>query len=232
MSVPSTVFTLLERIRAKCADRNWYGPDADYNHMRRCLQSSPLASSTPTASYYWYDRLKKEYVLHLLADVGILPVSQRFEYPIVTDEQLLQTEQVLKFSLPPVLRALYTQLANGGFGPGYGIDGVLGGYHSDSYGESMVFRYLHSRRNSTIVDLLDYEQKLSPGRGIEIPDDIWFDRCLAICHYGSGIYTYYDCKSGYVFEYGAIREVARRRYYTLNIVAYSLEEWLERWLKH
>jgi hypothetical protein len=225
MSVPSTVFTLLERVRAKCANRNWYGPDADYNHICRCLQSSSVAS------YYWYDCTKKEYILHSPADIKLLPVSQRFEYPIVTDAQLLQTEQVLRFPLPPILHALYTQLANGGFGPGYGIDGVLGGYYSDGYGDNMVMRYLHSRRNSTIVDLLDYKQNLAPGQFLEIPDDIWFDRCLAICHHGSGIYTYYDSKSGFVFEYGSIREASHHRYYTLNIVASSLEEWLELWLK-
>ena len=225
MSVPPTVFTLFERIRAKCANRNWYGPDADYDHIHRCLQS------TSTAPYYWYDRARKEYILHSLADIDTLPVSQRFEYPVVTDKLLLQTEQVLKFSLPPVLRALYTQLANGGFGPGHGIDGILGGYHSDGYGDNIVLRYLHNKRNAAIVDLLDYEQNLAPGQHLEIPDDIWFDRCLAICHHGLGVYTYYDCKSGYVFEYSPTHEVSHHRSYTLNMIACSLEDWLELWLK-
>jgi hypothetical protein len=49
-------------------------------------------------------------------------------FPPATEQQLKATERQLGFSLPPLLRLLYTQIANGGFGPGYGITGVIGGY--------------------------------------------------------------------------------------------------------
>ena len=35
-------------------------------------------------------------------------------------------EQSLGFYLPHLLREIYTQVGNGGFGPGYGIDGTRG----------------------------------------------------------------------------------------------------------
>jgi hypothetical protein len=49
-------------------------------------------------------------------------------YPPASEQQLSDTEQQLGFNLPPLLRLLYAQVANGGIGPGYGIYGAIGGY--------------------------------------------------------------------------------------------------------
>lgn len=54
-------------------------------------------------------------------------LSQGFAFPPATDEQLQETEEILGFSLPPCLRLLYKKLANGGFGPGAGLCGAVGG---------------------------------------------------------------------------------------------------------
>src|SRR6476660_8954818 len=48
-------------------------------------------------------------------------------YPPTTDTQLDAAEQTLHLTLPPFLRRLYTEIGNGGFGPGYGLIGVEGG---------------------------------------------------------------------------------------------------------
>lgn len=37
-------------------------------------------------------------------------------------------EAKMGLGLPPLLRELYTQVGNGGFGPGYGVFGLEGGY--------------------------------------------------------------------------------------------------------
>lgn len=70
-----------------------------------------------------------------------------FAFPPATDRQILQTEQQLGFSLPPLLRLLYTQVANGGIGPGYGIVGTIGGYGGspgvDSTFGNIARRYHH-----------------------------------------------------------------------------------------
>lgn len=58
------------------------------------------------------------------------PQRHGFAYPPASEEQLYATETALGFLLPPVLRALYAEVANGGFGPGGGIQGALGGYGS------------------------------------------------------------------------------------------------------
>lgn len=41
--------------------------------------------------------------------------------PPVSAEQLARVEELLGFDLPALLRSLYLQIGNGGFGPGYGL---------------------------------------------------------------------------------------------------------------
>jgi hypothetical protein len=48
-----------------------------------------------------------------------------------TQEQLADAERRVGFALPPLLRRLYAEVANGGFGPGPGILGVTGGWKND-----------------------------------------------------------------------------------------------------
>src|SRR5690349_6056273 len=61
--------------------------------------------------------------------VGKEPAEPRypFLYPPATEEQLQATEDAIGFSVPPLLRMLYAEIANGGFGPSYGITGARGG---------------------------------------------------------------------------------------------------------
>ncbi|MGH4031337.1 hypothetical protein ACQB60_20655 [Actinomycetota bacterium Odt1-20B] len=44
-----------------------------------------------------------------------------------TEAAVTEAELVIGFPLPPLLRRLYLEVANGGFGPGEGIVGVRGG---------------------------------------------------------------------------------------------------------
>jgi hypothetical protein len=47
-------------------------------------------------------------------------------WPPVTPEVLAQAETRLGFPLPPLLRELYTQVGDGGYGPGRGLDRLIG----------------------------------------------------------------------------------------------------------
>jgi hypothetical protein len=47
-----------------------------------------------------------------------------FIRPPATEEQRADIERRIGMSLPAVLRAVYGTLANGGFGPGYGLEGI------------------------------------------------------------------------------------------------------------
>src|SRR5260370_8919436 len=56
------------------------------------------------------------------------PRRATFTFPPATVDQLQETETLLGFALPPFLRALYAEIANGGFGPTYGLRGAVGGF--------------------------------------------------------------------------------------------------------
>src|SRR5436305_14391050 len=53
---------------------------------------------------------------------------KRFDFAFLpaSEEQLSITEKLLGFTLPQLLRALYAEVANGGFGPGEGCEERMG----------------------------------------------------------------------------------------------------------
>ena len=57
-----------------------------------------------------------------------------------SEQAVLAAEAVFGYSLPPILRTVYLTVANGGFGPGYGIMGVDGGFEDDQR-RGIVSRY-------------------------------------------------------------------------------------------
>lgn len=103
---------LFEAIRARCQREQWFGPDA-------------LKPEQPASSHV-DDPFVDEYAAD--SEVSDRPERFDFAFPPATEEQVQATETRLGFALPPLLRNLYLQVANGGFGPGTGFPGVKGGY--------------------------------------------------------------------------------------------------------
>ena len=48
-------------------------------------------------------------------------------YPVAREQTVAGAEAQLGFALPQLLRDIYLRVANGGFGPGYGLLGIDGG---------------------------------------------------------------------------------------------------------
>jgi hypothetical protein len=90
-----------------------------------------------------------------------------------TPEAVEEAEQVIGHNLPPLLRRLYLEVGNGGFGPGYGLLGVPGGHRDDL-------------RNTAI----DLYRKWHDGGDRELPGGP-----LPICYWGCGIYSFVDCRT-------------------------------------
>lgn len=65
--------------------------------------------------------------------------------------------------------------ANGGFGPGYGVMGVEGGFTDDL--------------GHTVADLFEVYRQPDP----EDPTWEWPERFLPICHWGCVVYSGIDC---------------------------------------
>jgi len=71
------------------------------------------------------------------------------------------------FPYPPLLRTLYLRLANGGFGPAYGLVGAFGGYadaiHTEGRREFMLQESVVYPSFSEEITLIDIEQCEKPG---------------------------------------------------------------------
>jgi hypothetical protein len=72
-----------------------------------------------------------------------------------------KAEATLGFNLPPLLIQVYTEVVNGGFGPGYGLLGLAGGF-ADDLGDTAVQSYLRRRADQSLQ---------------------WRDALLPICHW-------------------------------------------------
>ena len=107
--------SLCARIRERCKLQCWYGSDIDarwYTEPGRYR-----LACDPFGNIHFFDEFPRSNSL-----------ATNFEFPPATAAQLHKTEQALGFSLPAILRSLYMQVANGGFGPDYGIIGCIGGF--------------------------------------------------------------------------------------------------------
>jgi hypothetical protein len=93
------------RIIVHCLARGWYGPDDALEHGMET----------------------ERYVVDGDGTLRGYPIEHDprtgFEFAPATPEDVQATEQALGFALPPLLRAVYLQVANGGFGPGTGLTG-------------------------------------------------------------------------------------------------------------
>lgn len=98
-------------------------------------------------------------------------------FPPAMSAALDTAEAKLSFPLYPLLRQLYGRVGNGGFGPGYGLLGIDGGY-LDDHGRSIVGLYFTFASGST-----------SEGTA-------WPSKMLPICEWGDGIWSCIDCASG------------------------------------
>ncbi len=83
-------------------------------------------------------------------------------------------EARVQLPLPRLLRTLYLEVGNGGFGPGYGILGVRAG-HGDDDGK-------------TAIDLYREAHSEVPSSWNQLPRSL-----LPVCYWGCGIYSFVDC---------------------------------------
>lgn len=181
----------------------------------------------------WYagELLSPENVVGVRADD---PRRGGFAYPPASEELLHATEEALGFPLPALLRALYAQLANGGFGPETGLRGCIGGYgtpeQADEPDETIVGSYDFHRQTAALVDLGQYAASWQEGplgsRRLFLSAEVWPRYLLPICDRGDGGEACLACDTG------AIYRVGRRSVQEWVIVTENptLQVWLERWL--
>jgi SMI1 / KNR4 family (SUKH-1) len=100
--------------------------------------------------------------------------------PPATADELAEAERQLGFPLPRLLQRMYAEVANGGWGPEYGANGLIGGHRAD-LDEGLVGWYRTMRDAGP-----DDEDPAWPG---------WPDRVVAVCHWGCAIWSCVDCST-------------------------------------
>jgi hypothetical protein len=97
-------------------------------------------------------------------------------FPPATKARVVAAERQLGFRLPELLRAVYTGVANGGFGlgPAYGFIGVQGGANPE--GRTLVRQYQALRK-------LAKENRWCR----------WPEKLLPVCSLGCGMWSCFDC---------------------------------------
>jgi hypothetical protein len=96
-----------------------------------------------------------------------------------TLDEVAEAERRLGFRLPRLLQRMYTDVANGAWGPEYGANGLIGGARVD-VDQGLVEWYQGMRAGP------DDEDPAWPG---------WPDGLVAVCHWGCAIWSCVDCSS-------------------------------------
>ncbi|MGL6073961.1 MAG: SMI1/KNR4 family protein [Fimbriiglobus sp.] len=121
--------------------------------------------------------------------------------PLVSQEQLEQCESSLGFRLPELLRRLYLQVGNGGFGPGYGLFPIPGG---EAKGPNILSQYEACRKPP-------YSATWK-----------WPTGLLMICDWGCEIRSCVDATSPQI-------KVFTSSEYGVHHSRWTLETWLSDW---
>ena len=94
-------------------------------------------------------------------------------HPPATEATIRIAENRIGFKLPSFLRLVYMGVGNGGFGPGYGIVGLEGGFLDDGRDITGVYESLSEKDDSD-------------------PQWLWPAFQVPICTWGCAIYTCVD----------------------------------------
>ena len=123
------------------------------------------------------------------------------DFPPVAMEAVRAAEEALGFAFPPLLVRLWTEVGNGGFGPGYGIFGLEGGSVEESQGLNIVDNYLATCR-----------------------DPEWPRKLVPVCEWGGDDATAIDCSTPAGSMVDLVEGVERRP------KGMTFAHWMEAWV--
>lgn len=134
--------------------------------------------------------------------------------PPASPAAVARAEAALGFALPATLRVIYLDVANGGFGPGYGVMGVDGGFTDD--------------RKMTVVGL----HHVFLGRDPDDPTWQWNEDWLPFCHWGCGIYSIVDARAPYPVSYvdPGSKDIGAPMSSIVLPHKDTLDQWLDDWM--
>ncbi|GCE07185.1 SMI1/KNR4 family protein [Dictyobacter aurantiacus] len=205
---------LVEHILEKCRQQKWYGGDESNTAL--------YTKRNERYEIYYTEGGEEKRIDH---DPDDHPRKASFAYVPATEEQLLATEQALGFPLPPFLHMLYTQVANGGFGPGYGLHGALTGFEEAG---NIVDGYNFHLKHAQIIEIEDYAVSLVVGDSFDLFENSWPRYFLYLCDWGYATTSCLDAATGHVYLHRPSTKASHNMTFLLE--APSLEAWFELWL--
>jgi SMI1 / KNR4 family (SUKH-1) len=141
--------------------------------------------------------------------------------PPVRQEDLVHAEAMIGFSFPPILRRIYLEVGNGGFGPGYGLLPLNNKEDPDALmSDSLVTDYV-AMHSST------QEQMEAYRRGDVHTPPLLPEKMLMICDWGCNIASWLDCTQ---LELPVLKSEATLDWEKFEEEAPSFLEWMEVWL--
>jgi hypothetical protein len=173
--------------------------------------------------------------------MSLFSPRQQALFPPTTWSVIERTETELGFKLPSLLCQLYTQVANGGFGPGYGIYGLEGGYADpipqpsdevdQTKGGILTDWYFCYKGTHEQIQELDFNI-MSGGKPTLFIDPEpradnsgWFDKLLPISHHGCWQFSCIDCsKSSFPVFYFDGQQCQ------LRPENQAFDEWIRNWV--
>lgn len=134
--------------------------------------------------------------------------------PPASPAAVARAQAALGFALPTTLRAIYLDVANGGFGPGYGVMGVEGGFTDD--------------QKMTVVDR--YRAFLAPDPSD--PEWQWQATWLPFCHWGCNIHSVVDAVAPYPVFYvdPDSKDIGAPMSSIVHRHKDTLDQWLDDWM--
>ena len=145
-------------------------------------------------------------------------------FSTATEAQIRRAERSMRLTLPPLLRRLYLEVANGGFGPNRAFLGVKGGFTDEDLGGTLVEAYRNTPKKPIRCPLCEM-------------DDIehwqtWPDRVVPVVNWGCARFSCIDFGTpGAPMLYWDGDAQPHPGPTTLEREEKSLFAWLKSWLK-
>ena len=204
---------LFEAIRTKCQQQHWFGADC-FNPK----QYEDILVYDPD-----FDRHTLEREIAPADD----PNRFGFVFPPASEEQLQQTEEHIGFPLPPLLRALYAKVANGGFGPGMGLNGALGGYKGPYFNHDFSLATQHPQGTFNYAEFRRQAIVWGERVQMQVPQGQALDGLLHLCDIGCCQDICID-REQHTF---IVAPLENDEFYALEQLPWTFEEWLWRWAR-
>lgn len=206
---------LAEAIHEKCQRDGWFGPELDH----------PQYTSTQMVDPFFDDDGNPAVSIKAEQDFSapsISPLQAGFAYAPATLAQIRHTEQLLGFALPTILKTLYQDLANGGFGPGGGLRGIEGGYSGPGTKGTLLDYYPTTPQPGQLFDLPPNQQGW-----FVLPEGRWPRQILSLADMGCVQTACVDAGSSRMY----LLVVTAEDRHALEPLPWTLEEWLWRWVR-